>query len=466
MAINFPSLPINNQTHSENGIDYRYDSTTGAWLIITATIPEVAGSIDGQVIFNSNMSSNGSNGLTFSKTANTLYANTVNVTGYIYGNGAFLTDVVSDFSPAYNTANAAFDKANAANVLAYDTGIGANAYVNASTSAANNWANTKLSNTSGVVFGGNLTISQDLSIGNNITNVTSIIFNTSTNRTPTTPGELTWSDDDSTLRFDMDSPSNVIGHIGQDQFYYVKNQTGSTITKGTPVRFAGTLGASGRLLIAPAIANNSYPSKYVVGVAAATINNGDDGFVLAQGKLRGIDTSAFSEGDILYVSSSTPGAFSNTMPTAPNNKITLAAVVKKDNNQGTIEVRLTLGSKLNEDELVEIGTLTDGDTIQYVSANGRFENRQTLVSAFGVANAAFDLANTSSSNSFSTINVSSQGNVTASMSNGVLKLISGGGINITTNTSAKSITISQAITIDYGLIDGVVTAENDYGSIA
>jgi len=309
---------------------------------------------------------------------------------------------------------AAFDKANAANVLAYNTGIGANAYsdtvgisannysgVMANSSngyavavgaAANNWANTKLSNTSGVVFGGNLTISQDLTIGNNITNVTSIIFNTSTNRTPTTPGEITWSSDDSTLRFDMDSPSNVIGHIGQDLFYYVKNQTGSTINKGTPVRFAGTLGSSGRLLAAPAIANNSYPSKYVIGVAAATINNGDDGFVLAQGKLRGIDTSAFSEGDILYVSSSTPGAFSNTMPTAPNNKITLAAVIKSDNTQGTIEVRLTLGSKLNEDELVEFDSLTDGDVLEYVTANGRFENRNTLVSAFNKANAANVLA--------------------------------------------------------------------------
>ena len=273
--------------------------------------------------------------------------------------------------------------------------------VAANLTAANNWANTKLSNTSGVVFGGNLTISQDLTIGNNISNVTSIILNTSTNRTPTTPGEITWSDDDSTLRFNMDSPSSVIGHIGQDQFYYVKNQTGSTINKGTVVRFAGTLGSSGRLLVAPAIANNSYPSKYVVGVAAATINNGDDGFVLAQGKLRGINTSAFSEGDILYVSSSTPGAFSNTMPTAPNNKITIAAVVKKDNTQGTIEVRLTLGSKLNEDELVELSSLANGDVLVYNTTTGIFENKQTLVSAFNKANsanvlakAAYDFANT------------------------------------------------------------------------
>ena len=53
--------------------------------------------------------------------------------------------------PVFQISNAAFDKANAANLLAYNTGIG-----------ANTWANTKLSNTDNVVFGGNLRISNTL----------------------------------------------------------------------------------------------------------------------------------------------------------------------------------------------------------------------------------------------------------------------------------------------------------------
>ena len=208
---------------------------------------------------------------------------------WIY-NGYAWDIVNTNLSAVFNTANNAYDKANAANVLAFGTGIG-----------ANNWANTKLANTNGVTFDGTLKISENLSLGNSITNVTQVIFNTGTNLTPTTPGALTWSQDDSTLHFDMDSPNNVVGHIGQDLFYYVKNQTGANIAKGTIVRFAGTLGASGRLLIAPAIANNSYPSKYVMGVTAANITNGSDGFVMAQGKIRGLDMSMFSAGDILYV---------------------------------------------------------------------------------------------------------------------------------------------------------------------
>ena len=263
----------------------------------------------------------------------------------------------------YATVNASYTLANAAYANANSLAIG-----------ANNWANTKLANTNNVWTAGSLNISQDLLINRNLINVTQVIFNTGTNLTPTTPGALTWSQDDSTLHFDMDSPSNVIGHIGQDLFYYVKNQTGETITKGTVVRFAGTTGASGRLLISKATANNYTPSKYVMGITAANIGNGEDGFVLARGKLRPLNTNGFSQGDILYVSPSVPGGLSNTMPEAPNNKITVGAVIHKDSTVGSIEIRVTYGSQLNEDEQVQLHAVANGDVIRYNSANGRFEN--------------------------------------------------------------------------------------------
>lgn len=83
---------------------------------------------------------------------------------------------------AFDTANAAFDKANSANVLAYNTGIGANAYASAVGTSANAYATaTFLPLTGGtisndLVVSGNLTISgqttyantQTLLIGDNI----------------------------------------------------------------------------------------------------------------------------------------------------------------------------------------------------------------------------------------------------------------------------------------------------------
>ena len=61
---------------------------------------------------------------------------------YTVANAAFnaANNAVTDFSPAFNRANSAFDKANSANVLAYNTGIGANSYTNISVESANNYA--------------------------------------------------------------------------------------------------------------------------------------------------------------------------------------------------------------------------------------------------------------------------------------------------------------------------------------
>lgn len=58
-------------------------------------------------------------------------------------NANFVTNnLILGGANAIITIGAAFDKANAANVLAYNTGIGANAYTDAVGVAANNWANT------------------------------------------------------------------------------------------------------------------------------------------------------------------------------------------------------------------------------------------------------------------------------------------------------------------------------------
>lgn len=85
--------------------------------------------------------------------------------------------------------------------------------------------------------------------------------------------------------------------------------------------------------------------------------------------------------------------------------------------------------------------------------------------AYTIANAAFDKAN-SGGNTFSTIAVSGQTSITTSSSSDTLTFASNGGINIETNATSKTIYISQADTIDYGLITGSVTATTDYGSIA
>lgn len=173
--------------------------------------------------------------------------------------------------------------------------------------------------------------------------------------------------------------NEYIVEVGGNVGFEVKNQTGSTIPRGTVVRFAGTLGASGKLLVAPFQANNTYDSDYVMGVAEHDIANGGEGFVVDHGKIYGVNTSAWAQGTILYASAATAGALTSTQPAAPNNKITVAAVIYSDAANGILEIRVTPGSQLGRDELVELTNLQDNDILEYNAATGRFENKQPTV---------------------------------------------------------------------------------------
>jgi hypothetical protein len=122
----------------------------------------------------------------------------------------------------------------------------------------------------------------------------------------------------------------------------VQNSTGSTITKGTVVGFAG-VGAGGVLSVAPYLADGSTPSLYILGILDETIpDSGSTGLCSVWGQVSGIDTSAFNVGDILYASPTVAGAFTNVKPTAPDNVIPMAAVLTVDSVTGSIFVRPTI----------------------------------------------------------------------------------------------------------------------------
>jgi hypothetical protein len=206
-----------------------------------------------------------------------------------------------------------------------------------------------------------------------------ITLDTTPTNTPTAQGTIFWDADDETVDVIL---NGYTMKIGEDLFYPVKNQTGSTIAKGTAVRFNGTVGASGRLLIAPFIADGSVASSRFMGVTAEEILDGEDGKVLYFGRIRGINTDAFNEGDILYASTTVAGGFQTAIPVAPNNIVQVAAVVTKSINQGTIFVRPTLGSNINKDEGVKITSVANLDLLQYQSGTGLWENK-TLAQVIG-----------------------------------------------------------------------------------
>lgn len=201
-------------------------------------------------------------------------------------------------------------------------------------------------------------------------------FDTTPTGTPTTQGTMSWDTDHNTVQLVM---NGTTGRILEDVFYIAKNQTGSTIPKGTVVRADGTLGASGRIKIAPFLADGTYPSEYLMGVTAEAIADGADGMVVHFGQIRNVNTSAYSDGDILYASTTSAGAFTTTIPSAPNNIIEVAIVINAAAN-GTLQVRPTIGSNINKDEGVLITSPSNGQTLTYNSTSGLWENTTPSVS--------------------------------------------------------------------------------------
>jgi hypothetical protein len=269
-------------------------------------------------------------------------------------------------------------------------------------------------------------------------------FDTTVAGVPNEQGLMFWDADDETVDIIL---NGYTMKIGEDLFYPVKNQTGSTIAKGVAVRFAGTLGASGRLLIEPFIANGTVPSSRFMGVTAEEILNGDDGKVLYFGRVRGINTDAFNEGDILYASTTVAGGYQTAIPVAPNNIVQVAAVVTKHVNNGTIFVRPTLGSNINTDEGVKIVSVADKNLLQYQSGTSLWENK-SLAQVLGGTSTQFVKGDGSlDSTSYGTGTVTSVGLSSATS-----------GVTIGSSPVTTSGTITLAIATASGSQNGLLSS--------
>ena len=175
-------------------------------------------------------------------------------------------------------------------------------------------------------------------------------------------GTMVWNGDEDTIALTM----NGIDHeLGQDMMYNVKNQSGSTIPKGVAVRASGTLGSSGRILIERMSAAGDIPARFYLGVTAESIADGEDGKIIEFGKIRQIDTSMYTDGDVLWLDPATAGTFTPIEPTAPNLKIATAFVIHSHPTNGVIMVRANQGHKLQDAHDVRITSLTDGDILRW-----------------------------------------------------------------------------------------------------
>lgn len=273
--------------------------------------------------------------------------------------------------------------------------------------------------------------------------INSLAFDTTPTGAIAAQGEVMWNSDEETLDIQLNSFAQ---HVGEHVLYHVKNSTGSTIAKGVPVMFAGTNGASGKLLVQPW--NGTGPSTYFMGLTAEELLDTEEGFVISFGKLRGIQTNGgnygetWADGEIIYVGTTT-GSLTKTQPAAPNPHIQVCAVVNAHASNGTLFIRPTLGSNIKDDEGVTITSLSSGQLLVANNAGTVFENKSMSGDATLANTGALTLATVNS-------NVGSFGSATAAPA-------------VTVNakglvTAVSTNTITPAVGSITGLGTGVATA--------
>jgi hypothetical protein len=183
--------------------------------------------------------------------------------------------------------------------------------------------------------------------------------------------------------------------------YLVRNNTGSTILKGTLV---GAVGAepSGRIDVAPFQVTGTENSELrAMGIATSNISSGVNGEVMSFGTLTGLDTrgstasalavgdETWAAGDILFAHPTVDGKLTNVRP---QHDLAVAFITVRHASSGQIAIRIIPGNNhLEWMHDVVLSSPTDGQFLRYNSASTVWVNDEINLGTDTVGNYMSDL---------------------------------------------------------------------------
>lgn len=183
-------------------------------------------------------------------------------------------------------------------------------------------------------------------------------------------GRLFWDDNAGVLAFYNAATSKV--EISQTLLLRARNATGGTLTKGTVVYINGAIGQLPTLALADA--DSEATSSKTIGLLDADISNNSNGYVLLSGVLHNVDTSAFVDGDALWLSAGTAGTITATRPAAPNHAVFLGYCAYSHATQGKIIANIQNGYELDELHDVSITGVAALQMLRRNAGNTAWEN--------------------------------------------------------------------------------------------
>jgi hypothetical protein len=250
------------------------------------------------------------------------------------------------------------------------------------------------------------------------------------NYTPTTAptyleGRVFYDSTAHTLNYYNDN-SQMSLNIGQEQVIRVRNQTGTQINNGSVVYVNGATGNTPTINLALA---TTFSTSDIIGVATTDVANNGFGYVTVNGLVNGLDTSAFADGNPVFLSATTPGAITATEPVAPNYSVQVGVIIRANPSVGTL---LVATQQISTEVSHIIGTLAvnQGGTGQTSYTNGQLlignTTGNTLTKATLTAGTGVSVTNGAGSISIA--------------NTGVTSAVAGTGISVSGSTGAVTVT--------------------------
>ena len=191
----------------------------------------------------------------------------------------------------------------------------------------------------------------------------SITFNTAKDGTVAV-GEVEYNDTQGSLIQGLKG-GLVTNVIGQQLHQRVNNRTGSTLAKGTAVYLSGSQG--NRITVTKALGVSNAFSANTFGIVAESIANNQSGYIITEGLITNINTSALTEEAAVYLSPTVAGGLTSTKPQAPQHTVYIGVCVKSNAGSGELFVKIFNGQQLEELHNVRITSAVNNASLYFKS---------------------------------------------------------------------------------------------------
>ena len=180
-----------------------------------------------------------------------------------------------------------------------------------------------------------------------------------------------------------DTDSDGVVDSSEKLEFIGKNSTGVTIGKTKVVYISGATGQKPNITLADASLEIS--ASKTIGITRNSIAHNTDGYVITHGTIHDINTSGFTDGDVLWLSE-TAGEIVNVVPNEPAHAVFIGYVAYSHPTAGKIILHIQNGYELNELHGVSVSSEANNDFLTYETSSGLWKNKQINSSSVGLGN--------------------------------------------------------------------------------